>query len=123
MRYRYFNPNPKKKNGSDCVIRMLCAVTGKTWVDCFLDAAEYSIEIGDMPSVNQVWMKMLKDLGFHRYNIPNCPDCYTIEDFCVDHPKGLYVVGTGTHVVAVRDGFFMDSWDSGSEAPIFYFRR
>lgn len=125
MRYRYYNPNPIKSNGGDCVVRMLCCVTGKPWVDVYLDLVEKGLEMGDMPSVNATWVAYLRDLGFKRYSVPDtCPeDCYTIEDFCIDHPNGVYVLGTGSHVVCVKDGFYYDSWDSGKEVPMFYLRR
>ena len=56
--------------------------------------------------------------------IPNtCPDCYTIADFCNDHPYGTYILATGTHVVAVIDGDYYDTWDSGNEIPIFYWQK
>lgn len=78
----------------------------------------------DMPSSNAVWGAFLKKEGFKRYIIPNeCPDCYTVEDFCIDNPRGTYVLATGTHAVCVRDGFFYDTWDSGKELPIYYFTK
>lgn len=80
--------------------------------------------MSDMPSSNPVWGSYLKQNGFLQESIPNtCPDCYTIEDFCRDHPKGIYILGTGTHVVCVVDGDHFDAWDSGNEIPIYYFRR
>lgn len=123
-RYRYYNPNPIKDNASDCVVRMLCCVTGKPWAQAFLDLAEKSLELGDMPSVNTVWIALLTDMGFKRYSLPdNCPNCYTVEDFCNDNPKGEFVLATGSHVLTVRDGFFYDSWDSSQQVPIFFLRR
>ena len=78
----------------------------------------------DMPSANRVWGEFLKTKGFLKYQIPDtCPICYTIRDFCFDHPQGTYVVGTGEHVVAVVNGNYYDSWDSGNEIPIYYFER
>ena len=124
MRYKYFNPNPIKDTASDCVVRMLCAVTGRPWAECYLMLVEKGLEVGDMPSVNQTWISLLKDMGFKKHIIENdCLNCYTINDFCLDHPTGLYVVGTGTHVVAVEDGCIFDSWNSLGEMPIFYLRR
>ena len=38
-----------------------------------------------------------------------------------DHPKGIYVVATGSHVVAVVNGDYYDSWDSGDEIVAYYF--
>ena len=124
MRYRYYNPNPTTNTASDCVVRMLCAITGRPWADNYLDLVEKGMELGDMPSVNRVWFALLKDMGFKRFIIPDtCPNCYTIEDFCIDHPKGLYIVGTGSHVAAIDDGVVLDSWNSLNETPLFYFRR
>lgn len=123
-RYRHYNPNPIKANASDCVIRMLTLVTGQPWAQCYLDVVEKGLALGDMPSSNSVWIPLLLDMGFKRYSLPDtCPDCYTIEDFAVEHPQGEYVVGTGTHVVCIKDGFVWDSWDSTAEIPIFYLRR
>lgn len=124
-RYRHYNPNPIKANASDCVIRMLTLVTGQPWAQCYLDVVEKGLAVGDMPSSNATWIPLLLDMGFKRYSLPDtCPiDCYTIEDFAIEHPQGEYVVGTGTHVVCIKDGFVWDSWDSTAEIPIFYLRR
>ena len=103
---------------------MLTLVTGKSWVDCYLDLVDKGLEIGDVISSNIVWGAYLRDLGFKRHIIPNtCPNCYSVEDFCLDHPHGLYILGTGTHVVAVEDGYYFDTWNSGRECPIFYLSR
>ena len=49
--------------------------------------------------------EVLKQHGFTRHIIPNsCPNCYTAEMFCHDHPQGVYVLGFGNHVVTVVDG-------------------
>ena len=77
-----------------------------------------------MPSSNAVWGAYLRHQSFRRYIIPNeCPDCYTVSDFCCDYPKGVYVLATGTHVVTVIDGEYYDTWDSGNEVPIYYFKK
>ena len=78
----------------------------------------------DMPSSNPVWGSYLRKRGFEQVMIPNtCPNCYTIADFCREHPDGVYVVGTGTHVVCVKSGDAFDAWDSTNEIPVYYFRR
>ena len=124
MRYRYYNPNKKNLTAGDCVIRMLTVITEKSWDDCYRLVCDRGFEMGDMPSSNYVWMSLLYDLGYKRYIIPNsCPNCYTIKNFCEDNPEGIYVVGTGSHVVAVKDGWYFDSWNSGQEIPLFYFKK
>jgi len=43
--------------------------------------------------------------------------------FCEDHPYGTYIVGTGTHAIACIDGNYYDTWDSGDESPLFYWKK
>lgn len=122
MSWRYFNPNPSSKLVGDCVVRAISLITQQDWQKTYLGIAMKGYEMDDMPSSNAVWSAYLRSQGFNRYIIPNeCPDCYTIRDFCEDHPYGQYILATGTHVVAVIDGEYYDTWDSGNEIPIYYF--
>jgi hypothetical protein len=47
----------------------------------------------------------------------------TVREFTLDHPHGIYVVGTGTHVIAVIDGDYYDIFDSGDEIVAFYWKE
>ena len=83
-----------------------------------------SYYLSDMPSSNNAWGEYLYLNGYRRFIIPDtCPVCYTIKDFCLDHPHGRFLVATGSHVVAVIDGDYYDTWDSGYEIPIYYFEK
>ena len=122
--YIYYNPNPLKLSVGDCTIRAISKVTNQTWKQTYLDLLTQGFVMYDMPSSNRVWAELLKLYGFKKFYIPDmCPDCYTIREFCYDHPVGEYVVGTGEHVVAIINGNYYDSWDSGNEIPIYYFER
>ena len=122
--YIYYNPNPLKLSVGDCTIRAISKVTNQTWKQTYLDLLTQGFIMYDMPSSNRVWSELLKMYGFRKFYISDmCPDCYTIKEFCYDHPIGEYVVGTGEHVVAVINGNYYDSWDSGNEIPIYYFER
>lgn len=78
----------------------------------------------DMPSANAVWGAYLKSKGFERNIVPNtCPDCYSVQEFCKDHPNGTFVVALSGHVVTVKDGKLYDTWDSRDEIPIYYWSR
>ena len=62
--------------------------------------------------------------GFTRHALPDtCPICYTVADFCRDHPRGVYVLGIGDHVVCAVDGDWYDAWDSSAEIPAYYWER
>lgn len=122
--YVFYNPNPKQKRVGDCVIRAICKATEKSWEDVYTQICLQGLKMSDMPSSNPVWAMYLRSLGFKQVMIPDtCPDCYNVEDFTKDHPHGLFVLGTGSHVVTVLDGDYYDAWDSGKEIPVFYFRR
>lgn len=124
MSYIYCNPNPIRQSLTDCTIRAICIVTNQDWHDVFDKMCEYASDLGDMPSTNHVWGAYLRDRGFKRYAIPNtCPDCYTVKDFAYDHPYGKYILATGHHVIAVIDGNYYDTSDSGYETPIYYYER
>ena len=120
----YYNPNPDGNRVGDCVIRAMAAATGQDWDATFTGNALQAFIIKDMPSSNAVWRAYLRSRGFKRAIIPDtCPDCYTVNDFADEHPKGAFVLGTGSHAVAVVDGTVLDTWDSRNEIPIYYFYK
>lgn len=124
MAWREFNPNPEGVRVGDCAVRACCKATGKPWESVFCALSFEGYMRGDMPSANHVWGAFLRRCGFARHVIPNeCPDGYTVEDFCRDHPRGLYVLAISGHVVAAEDGDWYDSWDSGREIPVYYWTR
>ena len=123
-RWRYFNENPTGRKVGDCAVRAVAVALGIDWETAFLRTAKAAYQMGDMPSSNSVWGAVLRQEGFYRSAIPNtCPDCFTAEDFAVEHPRGVYVLGFGNHVATVRDGYIYDSWDSSKEIPQYYWHR
>jgi len=120
----FYNPNPMNKLVGDCVIRAICKLTNRSWEDVFIDVALQGFMMHDMPTANHVWGTYLKKEGYVQVLLPDtCPDCYTVKDFCKDFPTGTYLLAIGTHVVAVEDGNYFDTWDSGDELPISYWRK
>ena len=128
MAFINYNANPVNNRVGDCVIRAISKATGNTWEEIYTKIALQGFLMSDMPSANRVWMAYLKKIGFKKYLVPDtCPDCYTVQDFCIDHPVGIYVLWVdgqqNGHVVCVVDGNYYDTWDSGYEFPIFYWRK
>lgn len=118
------NLNPEEEITDDCVVRAISKVLGDTWEETYIGVVMSGLKHHDLFQKGYVWMDYLTGKGFKKYSIPNtCPDCYSIRDFCADHPRGTYLLGTGSHVVAVIDGDYFDSWDSGEEVPLFYMQR
>lgn len=122
--YIYYNPNPLAKYVGDCVVRALTKVLDKDWDYIYDRIYEEGRILKDMPSSNSVWGAYLKSKGFSRHIIPNsCPNCYSVTDFCKDNPKGTFVLGLDGHVIAVIDGNYYDTQDSGFGCPIYYWKK
>lgn len=124
MAYRFYNPNPANRFVGDCTIRAICKLTDQDWDTVYVGTSVEGFLKKDMPSGNSTWGAYLRRLGYTRYIIPNtCPDYYSVRDFCTDHPIGRYLLALDQHVVAIVDGDYYDTWDSGNELPIYYWAK
>lgn len=120
MSFVYCNPNPDGLLTGDCVIRAIAISENISWEDAYVGVMMEGLMMHKMPSDNEVWGSYLERHGyFWNYIQWRCPKCYTVREF-VDEVPGSYILATGTHVVAVKDGNYYDTWDSGNEAPIYY---
>lgn len=129
------NLNPYSLDTGDCVIRALTLALNYNWFMVHDELCFLSRKMADMPSSNRVWKTYLINKGYKEEFAQNtCPDCLTVERFAKSHPKGRYILSTaeyakardnlivtGTHVVAVIDGDWYDTWDSGGDVPLSYF--
>lgn len=119
-----YNPNPMGRSVGDCAVRAVAKALNIDWEQAYVMIAANGFAMGDMPSADSVWGAVLRESGFYRKSISNtCPDCYTVEDFCRDHPEGTYVLGFGGHVATIKDGNLYDSWNSSQEIPIYAWYR
>lgn len=119
-----YNPNPVGRFVGDCSIRALSKALDVSWETAYSIATANGFSMGDMPSSDSVWGAVLRQHGFYRKSIPDtCPDCYTADNFCTDHPNGVFVLGFGGHVATVQDGDLYDSWDSRDLIPQFYWYK
>jgi len=124
MAFKEYNPNPTGRRVGDCAVRAIAKALNIDWESAYILLVSNGFSMGDMPSADSVWGATLRQKGFYRESLPeSCPDCYNVVDFCIDHPKGTYVLGFGGHVATVVDGTLYDSWDSSMENPQFYWYR
>ena len=122
--YIYANPNPCRREEPDCVVRAVCIATGKDWDEVHWDLCILSHYECTMPSVNWLWELYLKKNGFEKFLLPeSCPKCVTVREFAKKYSQGTYVIGTGTHAVCIRDGNWIDIFDSANEVPTYFFRK
>ena len=118
----YYNPNPVRNSPvGDCTVRAIAKALNISWDEAH-DLTSHSAKLmGDIQNANAVWGAVLRQHGFKRTAIPNyCPDCYSAQEFCKDHPYGIYVLGFGNHVATVIDGDLFDSWNSSHEIPQYF---
>ena len=122
--WQKFNNNPCNRNVGDCAVRAIAKALNVDWETAFLTLAFNAYQMCDLPSSDSVWGAVLRQSGFYRSAIPNtCPECYTAEMFCADHPQGVYVLAFGGHVATVQDGVLFDSWDSSKEIPVYFWHK
>lgn len=120
-----YNPNPiHGSRVGDCTVRAISKAIGKDWEYVYVGLSLCGFAGADMPSANHIWGEYLEKCGFAKHLVDGKHRFpYTVEDFCADHPVGVYVLGCDGHVVAAVDGKYYDSWDSGGEIPIYYWGK
>lgn len=122
--YIYYNLNPIGLDTGDCVIRGISLLMNQSWGWTYFMVCLQGFLLYMMPATNEVWSHYLYNTGYRRRAIKNtCPDCYTVRDFCHDFPYGRYLLALNGHVVAVIDGSYFDTWDSGNETVLYYWRK
>lgn len=124
MSFVRYNANPYGRETVDCTVRAIAVFLDSDWDTQFARLSVYAFMKKDMLMSDRLWLSYLRSLGFRPREIPDtCPWCYTVRDFCMDHPFGRYLLATEGHVVAVVNGNYYDIWDSGNEIPLFYLER
>lgn len=119
-RYKYYQPNKKdlKDQYGDCVIRALTKVLDKPWAEVFSDLVPIALEFQCMPNHKNSYETYLKANGFEYHGVSNKKGTKrpTVDSFAKDHKEGIYFVRVANHVVAVVDGCYYDTWDSGEKS-------
>ena len=119
-----YNANPVGNRVRDCAQRAISAARDVDWDTASDMIYEMAKGMGTTTDDDNAWGAVLRRSGFYRAIIPNtCPECYTMTDFCRDHPRGVFVVKMPEHVATVIDGKLYDTWDSSEEIPIYYWYR
>ena len=115
------NPNPGGRNVPDCVIRAISIALNKPWLEVSDELYAVARHDYSITSDDHVWGHYLYAFGFKPFLLPeSCPACVTVDLFSRIFSRGTYIIGTGRHAVAVINGNYFDSWDSGNEVPSFF---
>lgn len=130
LMYKYYQPNDKdiKNQYGDCTIRALSKVLGLSWIETFDLTIPFCREY-QTPNIFNVDVKtereILDKLGFMYYGISNKKGSKrpTVAGFAKEHKKGTYILNVANHVVAVVDGIYYDTWDSGYKSLYGYYEK
>lgn len=129
-RYVYYQPNKKdiKDQVGDCQVRALSKALNLSWVEAFdltiplcRELQTYTIFDGCLEKTKESMNK----LGFDYHGISNKRGVTrpTVDEFAKDHPNGTYICKVAHHVVAVVDGKYYDTWDSGWRSMYGYYEK
>ena len=116
-RYIEYNPNPNNnKKANDCTIRAYCAAEKLEWDDAYDIACKCGKNLGYMPN-DSVTVKHIceEEFGYTRKKLAKDERGMTVNEFAIKHPEGTFFVEVAKHLVAVIDGNYYDSWDSGKK--------
>lgn len=129
--FEYFDKNPtlkKHKRGknkgkpitkTDCVIRGMMQMLGKSWLETAKTLAERGYELGETQISNKTFESFLKPTGIdvYTYNTRGCRRYKTVAEFAKEtaHSYKGYLVSVPHHVVYVKHGKYYDAWDSGKQ--------
>lgn len=129
-RYVYYQPNKKdiKDQVGDCQVRALSKALNLSWVEAFdltiplcRELQTYTIFDGCLEKTKE----SMRKLGFDYHGISNKRGSKrpTVDEFTKDHPNGTYICKVANHVVAVVDGKYYDTWDSGWRSMYGYYEK
>lgn len=117
--YQEFDPNPVQNElADDCTVRAIAKSLGVSWEAAYTMLAVAGFLMGDVFEKDYIWGAVLRENGFKRR--ADCEECETVAAFARSHPKGVYVLKTYGHILALVDGTYYDASDSG-HAPVIYY--
>lgn len=121
-----YQPNPKgekaKKTG-DCTIRAITKIEQISWIEAFDKLVEIARQNFDLPNSMNTIEEYLTQQGYEKVAIKAEKGSTrpTIYSFAEEHKTGTYLLRVAHHVVAVVDGHYFDSWDSGRKSLYSYY--
>ena len=84
--------------------------------------ADFGMECAALPDDNKVVDKILTEkFKYTPHKLGKDERC-TVNEFAVANPFGTFVLKVNSHVVALVDGLYYDSWDSGDKKVTKFWR-
>lgn len=129
--YKYYQPNEKdlKDRQGDCAIRAMTKFFGISWREAFDRLVDYARESQTMINSLTNIRAYMEDHGIPYESIyePKARKKTTVSMFVKDHKQGMYILyvrsGYQTHLVAVQNGQYFDTWNCGNKIVYGYWSK
>lgn len=122
--FKCYNINPEHNDSSDCTVRAITLFVHEPYDDIYWDLSAEGFLQKRILIEDRVWNSYLEKRGFIFNRIPNdCPRCYSVREFAQQNQNGAFLLKVPDHVVCVIDGDYYDTWDSGNEVVLYYWRK
>ena len=102
----YYNANPHNRNISDCVVRSLSVLTGKSWRDTYDELTDLAGDVSMM--FDRV--EFIEDYLDDRYP-RECHYSKTVGEFAKEYKSGKYAVTMDGHITAIINGDIIDTFN------------
>lgn len=119
--YRFENPRPDHKRVGDCVKRACCLASEINYHDISVMLNRYrKISGGSKFNSRENWKPFVENvlLGWKNekdMRFANNGHRYTVESFANNHPTSKHILRCSKHLVCVKDGDYLDTWDSSEK--------
>ena len=110
--FKLHNENPSGANIGDCYIRAIATAYGLDYNTVKHGLIKNSKEIGVGSAYFENIISYLKKEGLHA-NLYQMNKTISVKKCCDTFNKGNYIFFTYNHMVAVKDGNYYDTYDSG----------
>ena len=124
MSYQHYQNNPSNKIVNDSVVRAIALATGEDWQKTYIGLAMQGFFLHELPSSSVVWGSFLSQRGFKCSMISeHYQEDYTVEDFLLNHPKGVFVIVCDNYLITAMDGVYYDNHETGNKVPQYVWQK
>ena len=125
--FKFCNPHPEGKIVKDCVKRAIVIATGFSYHEVSVMLNRYRKESGGAKfNSNENWKPFVENVLLGRkiaedMRYANNGHRYTVEEFADSHFH-TYILRCSKHLVAVSNGDYLDTWNSGNKGVYIAYR-
>lgn len=111
--FQYRNPHPKGLHTTDCVVRAVSLAFDKDYLEARreLNRSKKELGFGSYKETKFIY-KYLEDFDRIVLKVPKGVPRVKVDDFAKFFKEGTYIVKLAKHIVCVKDGKLLDTWDS-----------